>query len=165
MDSRSECSTSKIDGDDVAVTGAELCSNTRCLDEPKLVVRLREDANGYFSVHRESVQTSVQTLVRTQRNLPSRAEDEIMRIRYFNIKGDVKRLNGARLVKPKRRKLDGKVMFTTLEEVMREAKDGLFPVEVTRQDGAVRIDGIGVETDDELFLQVLREIDEKDRMR
>jgi hypothetical protein len=149
---------SKPNGDDEVVTSIERSPNVQCLDGQEFVVRLKEDADGYFGVQCEPAQKL--------RVLPDKAEHEIMRIRYLSMKDRAqrRRLENTAVVKNKKkiRTSSGKVMFTTLADVMREADEEMFPVGVTRQDGDAGVDrsieSTCVEADDELFLRVLREV-------
>jgi hypothetical protein len=144
VDSRSDSSALKPNGDDSVVTSTERSPNVESLDGQEFVVRLKEGADGYFSVQGERV--------RRPRVLADKAEYEIMRIQYLKSKNRVLEAWKFQDLKPKRCKSSGKVWFTTLADVTRQEGDANVerPMEATN-----------VEADDHLFLQFLREVDSR----
>ncbi len=144
MDSHSDSNLSTKCGDGGVVLSVDERSTVRCPDGRDGPIRLEQDENGYFHVS--------SGFERKARMLPDRAEQEIVRIRYTAMRDQqlsVKRLSGARPVKPKKRKLDGdpKLMFTTLAEVMKEGETEDQSAEMLKRAGAA---------EEQLFWQVYR---------
>lgn len=161
MDSRGENSGSEPSGEDSSVvTSIQRSPRLGCSDDDgEFIVVLEQNANGYSSVKR----------VRRPRNLPDKAQDEIMRIRYLKLKQQmqsmsvvsVEDMNRRRrrglsdddkalgdLGNPKRQKSNGDVWFTTLAEVTRQEGDAAVCTGADADDG------------DRLFSRLLREVGE-----